>query len=344
MGRSGKSSGGGRSFSGGGGMKSFSGGMKSSGRSNISTPKPSLSRSSLNTPSRTTQRQNHSPRVTNIFNNSGRYNTGGSRYNSGSYPPQTNRRKSSFSVLFFLILIIILLTAVFVFMNTGESKLQSTVERTALPLNASTEVSYYTDTLDWFSDPYTLESGLRYFYKSTGVQPHVYVVDNLEGKHSPNNQAVEVWMENKYNALFDDEAHLLMLFLDNGTDYGVWLMGGAQTKTVIDGEAQSIIYAYIDKYYYSDVTDEEMFSNAFTEAADAIMTVYVSPIPGVLKTVAILMGGIMFLIIITRFIAKKKKLEIEADKAATELLNTSVEKINENSEASQLAKKYETED
>ena len=169
---------------------------------------------------------------------------------------------------------------------------KSTVQREALPASASHETGYYTDEENWFSRPSTLEDGLKYFYKKTGVQPYVYVVGS---SHGTTISALEAFATEQYDQLFSDEAHFLMVFYDDGQGSYTWgYVEGDQAKTVMDNEAVEILADYVDRYYYDgDISDEEFFSLTFEKTADRIMTVtkpaaaYVAPVVGVIAVILI---------------------------------------------------------
>ena len=131
---------------------------------------------------------------------------------------------------------------------------KSTVEREALPPSACTETGYYTDEEDWFSRPSNLESGLKYFYQKTGVQPYVYVVGS---SHGTTLSALQAFADETYDSLFSDEGHYLLVFYDNGAGGYSWAYAvGTQAKTIMDNEANEILADYIDRYYYDNtITD-----------------------------------------------------------------------------------------
>lgn len=309
MGRSGRGTGGGssggRSFSSGGG-RSFSGGMHSSGRSS---------------------------------GGGYRRSSGNSYTNIGSYPGRRlgySGYRASWPVTIIILVIVVIAFLASTFGQSSGTITKSTVDRKPLPLSQSTEVQYFTDTLGWISKPGTLEKGMREFYKRTGVQPHLYIVDNIAGDSSPDNASVERWMSSTYDKLFSDEAHLLVLFLDNGSDYGKWLMGGTETKTVLDSEATAIIQDYIDLYYYSDMEDGDMFSAVFLESSNRIMTVTKS----LWSIVAIGVVVIVILLILNVFWRwKKHQQNFEAEQTAA-ILNTPLEEIEDSDTLSDLEKKY----
>lgn len=342
MGRSGRSRGGsgGRSSSSGGGGRSSSGGMRSSTRSGRSSGLSSSSRASSSFSSRSSSplrpkrvRSSYGGGF-NVFNVGNRYSTPTRGYSGGSYAPR--RRNTLVNIIITIIMIMVLVSVIMAINSNSSSEFRTVKKREPLPMSMSTETDYYTDTLGWINNSNVIEKGMIEFYKSTGVQPHLYIVNNIEGNPSPNNDVAINWGNKIYDELFQDEAHMLLIFLDNGQDYGAWIIGGSQTKTVIDSEAQEIIHNYVDKYYYSSLDDDEMFSKVFSESAESIMTVYKSP----WIKVALVVIGVVVLIIILKFINKRKEQQLKENEQTIEILNTPLEKIDIKDEADDLANKY----
>ncbi len=134
------------------------------------------------------------------------------------------------------------------------------------------------------ADEYAVINVLKDFYLQTGVQPYLWITDHLGENASPDYDAVEAAMYEKYAELFDDEGHLLVLyFLYEDDTYNTWYMWGNDAhEYVMDDEACEILLDYIDLNYercsYYDenydvkVNYAEMFCNAFTSAAHDIMS------------------------------------------------------------------------
>ncbi len=214
---------------------------------------------------------------------------------------------------------------------------KSTVQREALPVGSVNETDYYTDELGWIKNQTQLVSGLKYFYQKTGVQPHLYITDTVNGSHSPSAGELDAYARNLYDQLFTDEAHLLLVFLEYNNNYMDRYVCGTQAKTVIDTEAGDILLDYIDRYYYDDsLTDEVFFSKSFSDAADRIMAVTRSP----WLVVMLIFGLVAFvtLLFIWWSYAKKQK-NLEAQRTE-EMLSKPLEKFKD-AEAEELAKKYE---
>ena len=216
----------------------------------------------------------------------------------------------------------------------------STVEREPLPKGSVNETAYYTDMLGWIGNRTKLESGLKHFYDKTGVQPYLYITDNINGNHSPSQSEMESFANGLYDELFTDEAHLLVVFFEYDERYMDWYVTGTQAKQVIDTEAADILLDYIDRYYYeSGYTDEEFFSKSFSDAADRIMTVTRSP----WITVFIIIGVVVLILILFIWWNKSKKQKNLEAKQTEDILNTPLNKFG-STEAEDLAKKYEDKD
>ena len=176
---------------------------------------------------------------------------------------------------------------------------------------------------------------MRAFYEETGVQPYLYILPNGE---STSISELTQRAETLYEELFDDEGHFLLVFCDDG--YGSFNCGytvGAQTKTVMDDEAIGILADYIDRYYSDmSISEEEIFSNAFADTGERIMTVTRSPIVPVAVCIAIVVVAVLIFLTL-----KKRREQREREqKRAEEILKTPLEKF-EDQEVEDLAKKYE---
>lgn len=213
----------------------------------------------------------------------------------------------------------------------------STVEREALPASASVETGYYTDADgDWIHDPASLEQGLEEFYDLTGVRPYVYILPN---GHTVSVDELTTMAEERYDELFQDEGHFLLMFCDDG--YGGYNCGycmGSQVKTVMDDEAIGILADYLDRYYNdASVSESQIFGKAFAETAKRIMTVTKSPVVPVAICVAVVVAAGVVLVIV-----KKRRDERERERRRTEdLLKTPLEKFGDD-HVEDLAKKYES--
>ncbi|MDD4781777.1 MAG: hypothetical protein PHT02_14400 [Tissierellia bacterium] len=225
--------------------------------------------------------------------------------------------------------------------DSGSNITKSTIEREPLPKGSVMETGYYTDELDWIKKPSQLTVGLKNFYEKTGVQPYLYITDTVNGSHNPTSEELDEFARNLYNELFEDEAHLLLVFFEY--DPGQYMdryVAGTQAKTVIDMEAADILLDYIDRYYYDNsLSEDEFFSLAFDKAGERIMTVTKSPWINVWMIVGI--AAIIVILFIWWKKAKEKK-ELEEERKR-KILETPLEKF-EDGEAEELARKYKDSD
>lgn len=333
MSRSSRSSGGGGSnrSSSSGGSRGFSGGMSSSSRSGRSS-RPSSSRQPSS--NHFSYRRPSGPTFIN-YNNS--YP---SRRRSTHIPHYDSGYGSPMKVIMTIIVVITIASLLASITSVNANEFKNYTKREALSTSMSTETKYFTDELGWIKKSSVLEKGMKEFYKKTGVQPHLYITNNIYNDKNPDNKKVEEFLNAKYDELFKDEAHLLLVFLDNGDDWGSWIMTGNVAKSVIDNEAQDFIHALINKYATSDLEDEEMFSMVFSKSADLLMTVYKSPWPTMLMIIAIVGISAGVVIIVIKSKLKKKELEVEQDKYNKEILNTPLEEIKPNDISDDLMDKY----
>lgn len=252
---------------------------------------------------------------------------------------------SIFTVMIFLFIMFTLLSTVSDFGTGGgggpTNITSSTIEREPLPAGSAEETDFYTDNAGWIGNHTQMIDGLRHFYNETGVRPHVYITDNIDGNTSPTMDEMESFSNELYDELFNDEAHLLLVFFEpTPNDYMTYYVVGSQARSVIDTEAGDILMDYLDRNYFDDnLTDEEYFSQSFRQAADRIMEVTTSPWIPVLTLFGL--GALVF-ILFRWWQAKQKNKEKEA-KRTDEILKRPIDTFGK-SEAEELSKKYDDDD
>lgn len=271
----------------------------------------------------------------------GRMSRGSGSGGGNSNPRRQGGGSGCLTVVITIFVVLLLIAAMSFVISSGGSDsgvTASTVEREALPAGAVNETAYYTDELGWIGSSTKLEAGMKNFYRETGVQPYLYITDSVNGNYDPTQTELEAFANEKYDALFTDEAHLLLIFFEYyPSEYHTWCITGAQAKTVVDSEAVNILIDYVDRYYYSDLTDEEMFSKAFDEAGERIMTVTKSP----WVNVWIVIGVLAILLVAFVWWRSHKKQRNREDEATRKILETPLETFGSD-EAEELAKKYES--
>ncbi len=213
----------------------------------------------------------------------------------------------------------------------------STVEREALPDGAVTETGYYTDEDgSWILSSSTLEAGLKSFYQETGVQPYVYILPN--GSVTSTDELSEM-AEELYDELFEDEAHFLLVFCDDGAgSFNCGYMIGAQATSIMDDEAIEILSDYLNRYYEDlSISEEEIFSNAFADTADRIMSVTTSPLVYIAICAAVIVVAIAVVVVVRR----RAKARAEERAHLESVLNTPLETFGDE-RLDDLEAKYRT--
>lgn len=246
---------------------------------------------------------------------------------------------------FILMPILLLMIIMIILSSIGDSGsstggvTSSTIEREPLPAGSVDETDYYTDTTgEWIYNESTMLSGLRHFYNETGVQPHVYITEEINGSRDPSNDEIQAFADDLYDELFTDEAHLLLIFFEPYlSQYTTYLRPGIQARQVIDNEATDIIRDYLDRYYYYDnLSDEAYFSRSFNESADRIMEVTRSP----WIMIWIILGIIVLVVILyTWWKSHKEQKNLEAEQTK-EILSQPIERFGRD-KAEELSKKYD---
>lgn len=221
--------------------------------------------------------------------------------------------------------------------SSGGSITASTVFREPLPAGSVVETGYYTDDAGWISNPAALEKGMKYFYEKTGVQPYVYITEEVDSSRDPSDDQMATFASSLYDKLFTDEAHLLLVFQDADGHYYPWVITGAQAKQVVDGEAVTILFDYIDRYYYdSSLSSEEFFSDVFESTADRIMDKTTNPV----FIIGICFCGVVALFIIAVVVSKVLKHKKEEADRMERILNTDISGDVEDPALKDLENKY----
>lgn len=207
----------------------------------------------------------------------------------------------------------------------------STTNREPLGAEACIESDrWFEDHIDWISSDAKMTKGLKEFYKKTGVQPYVIITDNVNGKGATlSDSEAEKYLENTYDSLFDDEGHLLFLFLEYESGvYKDYLYAGNQAASVIDTEAQEIIYDFADYYYTSNLDDDEFFSTVFESSAERIMRKTTTKNDILMKGILIIgiIGGIS---LIGYIIIRKKKIALQETEEKRRILETPIENLTD---------------
>ena len=220
----------------------------------------------------------------------------------------------------------------------------SSTVREKLPADAVNRTDYYTDEDgDWIYDAGRLTRGLEEFFDKTGVQPYVYILPNGT---STSTAELSAAAEELYPQLFNDEGHFLLVFCDDGA--GSFTCGyaiGTEASSIMDAEALNVLADELNDAYNNADTDEEVFSDAFSETADRIMAATEDEQRG--QTTMLVVGGVILVIAaggaIAYVVRRRKAKQDEEQQRMEDILNTPLEKFGDK-DVEDLADKYEDKD
>lgn len=281
---------------------------------------------------------------------SGHSSYGGGRFYGGGFYPRPPRRSTvivshggSFNAVISLIIFVVVLIAAFGgFPSSNSSSTKSVPKSTQNRERLESGVGYdnncIVDNIGWFDNVTKTEKSIKQFYDKTGVQP--YIVLNAYDSTLLTDTAKEEYAKKWYDEHIKNESTFLyMYFAEPDTDNDVGYMAyvnGKQVPSVMDSEAIEIFWAYVDKYWYSDMSTDDMFTTIFTKTADRIMTKSTTAADVGNNAIKVIGVIIVFAGIIVVMVLRRKHKAEEA-KETEKILNTP---LNGDSEADDLLKKY----
>ena len=197
------------------------------------------------------------------------------------------------------------------------------------------------DELGWFDNESRTESRLKDFYNETGVQPYIVLLDyNPELRTDADKQE---YAENWYEDNIDNESTFLYVYFgeeyDNGVPGYMCYVNGIQVSSVMDSEAVDIFWSYLDKYWVSDLSTDDMFVKTFTSTADRIMTKTTTSKDIVKYVLLVTAAGVVVFGVIKVVKLKHKRAKEEAEETER-ILNTPIESLVD-AELKETAKKYD---
>ncbi|MGI6230264.1 MAG: hypothetical protein ACOYJL_05035 [Tractidigestivibacter sp.] len=218
----------------------------------------------------------------------------------------------------------------------------STVSREKLTDVAAFDYDCVTDELGYVTDLSEAESNLKNFYDKTGVQPYVYFKSydsSLTTDEEKEQYAIDWYDEN----IGTDNGFLFVYFAnedenssipdsEKSVGYMAYACGSSATA-VMDSEAISIFWGYIDRYWTSDLSTEDMLAKVYDGTADSIMSVTTTTQQMIL-TVVIVVAVIVAVLLVIWLIKTKRKAEAERAKETQDILNTPLDDLSDKEDGS----------
>ncbi|MBQ9082695.1 MAG: hypothetical protein IJY28_04255 [Clostridia bacterium] len=153
---------------------------------------------------------------------------------------------------------------------------ESTHHREKLDSSLVTPIdTYITDETGLLRDDVNIRQSMAYFYEKTGVQPYLWMTDNIDGVKNPTSSQIEKKAFAEYNRLFRDEGHLLVMLVTYTSDeylYYMYYLPGDDAWTVFDEEAADIFMATMDECISESGWDKGLV-RTFEATADEMMRI-----------------------------------------------------------------------
>lgn len=214
------------------------------------------------------------------------------------------------------------------FVSSSSDTQSSTIVREKLDTGNAYINDCIIDEIGWFDSVSKTESQLKEFWEETGVQPYIILKDY--DAELTSDAAKEQWAVDYYDENFNTEnIFLYVYFAEEDTDNDVGYMAyanGYQTSSVMDSEAVEIFWNNIDKYWYTDLSTDDVFINAFNDTADTIMHVSTTG-KDIVKWVLIVIAIILIGIFIICLIKQKHQRAREKAEEDQRILNTPIDDI-----------------
>ena len=199
------------------------------------------------------------------------------------------------------------------------------------------------DELGWFDNVSRTESRLKDFYEETGVQPYIMLLDYIPGVDSDSQK--EEYARQLYEKNIDNESTFLYVYFaeeneSESDDPGyMCYVNGIQVSSVMDAEALDIFWAYLDKYWYTDMSTDDMFVKIFDSTADTIMTKSTTSKDVAKYALIVAAAGVVVFGVVKVVKLKHKRAKEEAEETER-ILNTPMESLVDE-ELKKTAAKYD---
>lgn len=261
----------------------------------------------------------------------------GGGYHSNSFgnynhygPTYVGRRfygGGGFSGITGIIVAIIFVIAIFSGLSTKGNIPASTQNREKVHTGVAFDNNCVVDEIGWIDNLSKTEKRLQNFYNKTGIQP--YVVFHEYDEFLKTESEKEAYANKYYEENIDNEGtFLFMYFAEKNTDDDVGYMcyvNGKQVTSVMDSEAVDIFWAYIDEYWATDMSTDDVIVKTFDSTAKRIMdksTTGADVAKYVVILVIVCAGGF----VIIRMLRMKFKRDKEKAEETERILNTPLDK------------------
>lgn len=129
------------------------------------------------------------------------------------------------------------------------------------------------DELGWVEDAESTAESLESFYDETGVQPYVYL-KAYDADLTTDSEKL-AYAQDWYDENIGNEGTFLYVYFaeedsDNDMGYMAYVCGETAAE-VMDDEAAEIFWNYLEDYWYTDLSMDDVLIETFDSTADSIM-------------------------------------------------------------------------
>lgn len=202
------------------------------------------------------------------------------------------------------------------------SSVSSSYAREKLNLGYAYDYDCIEDNAYWFDSPTHLAASLKHFYDKTGVQPYI-LIEEYKPELTTDNAKLS-YAEEFYEDNFPNENVFLYVYFEDSYDTGEGYqcyVNGLKIDSMMDNEAIDIFWNYIDSYWYSDMSSDDLFEKAFKNTADKITTKSKTPLD-ILWILGLIVICIIIPLAIIMVIRSKRKAEAEKAAETERILST----------------------
>lgn len=260
-----------------------------------------------------------------------RYYDDGSPYRQNA--PVPPRRSGGGTKIVLVLIGLILVFLIFIsFMGCSPKSSQdhvgiSTVNREKIDNPNAYNYNDIVDEVGWFDNTSQAAKELKSFYDKTGIQPYI-VLKAYDPSLKTDAQKAE-YARNYYEEYIPDEDTLLYMYFAEPNENAVGyqeLVNGKEIGSVMDPEAVSIFWNYLDQEWTTDKSTDELFADTFNQTADRIMTRTTTSKDVWSKALIVLavvaVGGVIIAVLMVRRKHEKERAE-ETERILSTPLNAS---------------------
>lgn len=126
----------------------------------------------------------------------------------------------------------------------------------------------------WFDSPSGTGNELKEFYDETGIQPEIVIksagADTIGLTDSEKESYAQEYFDQEG---FEENTFLYMYFCEEDPDTVGFMcyVNGKQVDSIMDSEAIEVFWNNLDKYWYQDMSTDDVFARTFQETAEQIM-------------------------------------------------------------------------